>query len=218
MKTTLLALALSLSVTRSLVAEDCAPAKTLRIVSQVESPQIPAGSFGLLPKTVYRLGATFLRVEEEPDTANNIHGLIVSNAPDSWIVNLATRTGRHVVDPDPNGKVRVPLFPAGSFGGFPDELSGIEMGCEVAFFEALGSPTRTLKGEGFEKIQQAVGLGDWKLVLVRNAADAPPEMLLVFKGDDIIYALRYLSYETLSEKDMQLFSKPAGVSFVEPVG
>jgi hypothetical protein len=212
MKTPILVLSLLLVVATEASAE-CAPKKVLRIVSQVESPDIPPGSFASLPKTVYRLGAKYLRVEELPDPANKIQGLVISSAPDNWIVNLADHTGRHIVDPDPNGKVLVPLFPPGSFGGLPKELSGIEMGCEAAFFDSLKSPKRVLKGQGIEKVQQAVGTQDWKLVLVRTSTSSPPEMLFVFKGDDIVYAVRYLSYEELPEIDMKLFSKPEGIEF-----
>jgi len=198
---------------------ECAPSKAVRIVSRPESAGIPADSFAALPKTVYRLGSKYLRLEELPDTANKIHGLVVTSAPDNWIVNLADHTGRHIVDPDPKGKVLVPLFPPGSFGGFPKELSAIEMGCEAAFFDSMKSPKRALKGQGIEKIQQAVGVDGWKLVLVRNSGVSPPEVLFVFKGDEIVYALRYLSYEELPEVDMKLFSKPEGIEFSEePAG
>lgn len=211
-------LAFVLLVTADAFAE-CAPSKLLRIVSRPESADIPSDSFAALPKTVYRLGTKYVRVEELPDPANKIHGLVVTSAPDNWIVNLADHTGRHIVDPDPNGEVHVPLFPPGSFGGFPKELSGIEMGCEAAFFDSLKSPKRVLKGQGIEKVQQAVGVENWKLVLVRSSDSSPPEILFVFRGEDIVYALRYLSYEELPETDMKLFSKPEGIEFSEePVG
>ena len=211
-------LAISLVTARLLEAE-CAPEQMLRIVTQAEGPQIDANSFAAKPKTVYRLGKKYARIEEEPDPPNKIHALIVSSAPHNWMVNLYDRTGRHIVDPDPNGDVVIPLFPPGSFGGFPTELGEIEMGCEVAFFESHGSPIRALKSKGGDRIQQALGVSDWKLVLVRRASQAPPEMLFVFKGSEIVFTLRYLSFEMLAQPDMKKFAKPEGIQLrEEPAG
>lgn len=211
-------LAISLVTAPSLAAE-CAPKQMLRIVTQAEGPQIDSTSFAAKPKTVYRLGKKYARIEEEPDAPNKIHGLIVSNAPHNWMVNLYDRTGRLIVDPDPNGDVVIPLFPPGSFGGFPTELGEIEMGCEVAFFESHGSPVRVLKSKGGDRIQQALGVGDWKLVLIRRASQAPPEVLFVFRGDEIVFALRYLSFEAFAQPDMDKFAKPEGIELrEEPAG
>lgn len=198
---------------------ECAPKRMLRIVTQAEAPGIDASSFAAKPKTVFRLGKKYARIEEEPDEPSKIHGLIVSNAPNHWIVNLYDRTGRHVVDPDPDGDVVVPLFPPGSFGGFPAELSDVEMGCEAAFFDSHGSPKRVLKSESGDRIQQALGIGDWKLVLVRRGPQAPPEALFVFKGDEMVFALRYLAFEEFTEPSMKMFAKPEGIVFrEEPAG
>ncbi|MEK6375431.1 MAG: hypothetical protein AABO58_22365 [Acidobacteriota bacterium] len=195
---------------------ECAPPRLLRMVTQADSPKIQAGSFASRPKTVYRLGAKFARVEEQADREQNLHLLLVASAPDSWVVNRLDATGRHFVDPDPKGNVSVPLFPPGSFDqSFPTELTAIQMGCEIAFFESHRSPIKALKTRDGDKVQQAFGVGGWKLVLVRRDEKGPPEMLFVFHGNDIALVLRYLTFEEFPSPDMELFAKPKGIAFTE---
>lgn len=211
-------LVISLVAVRPLAAE-CAPERMLRIVTQAEGPGIDPNSFAAKPKTTYRLGKKYARIEEAPDQPNKIHGLIVSNAPNNWMVNLYDRTGRHIVDPDPDGDVVVPLFLTGSFAGFPAELSDVEMGCEAAFFDSHGSPKRVLKSDSGDRIQQALGVGEWKLVLVWRESQAAPELLFVFRGDEIVVALRYLSFEEFAVPNMKMFAKPEGIVLrEEPAG
>jgi hypothetical protein len=195
------------------MAAECSPPKLLRIVTQNASPGIPTGSFATQPKTIYRLGKTFARIEEVEDREHKIHGLIVVNSPDSWMVNLADGTGRHALDPDHDPKVVMPVFEPGVFGGsLPPEFMKLEIGCEVAFFEAWKSPIGSLKTPGGQKIKQAFGVGDYKLVLVRGSATGPPEMLLLLEKGEIVFALKYLGFEEAAT-DMKLFAKPEGVRF-----
>src|SRR5437016_2362858 len=78
---------LVISLVASRLAAQCSPQKLLRIVTQDASPGVPAGSFATQPKTTYRLGKTFARVEEAEDREHGIHGLVVVNSPDNWMVN-----------------------------------------------------------------------------------------------------------------------------------
>jgi hypothetical protein len=73
----------------------------IKIVSRFISPQIPPDSFAAKPKAVYIAGDSYARVEEEPDAARGIHGLIIISEPDSWMINLLDHSGRHMVDPGP---------------------------------------------------------------------------------------------------------------------
>jgi len=198
------------------LSAQCAPSKLLRIVNQDISPNIPAGSFASRPKTVYRLGKSYARVEEAEDRERHVHLLIVVNAPDNWMANFADGTGRHVIDPDPNPKVSAPILNPGMFSGsIPPELLMLELGCEVAFFQDKKSPTTVLKTPGGDKIKQAVGVGDFMLVLLRGSASGTPEMLFLFRKDEIVFVLKYLSYDEAAEPDMKLFAKPDGIKFEE---
>src|SRR5215813_14036174 len=91
-------------------AAECAPEKMVRIVTRDATPGIDPQSFPALPKTLYRLGNGRGRVEEMPDPARSVHGLIVVNEPDGWIVNLHDKTGRHLVDPGSSLIFRAPIL------------------------------------------------------------------------------------------------------------
>ena len=195
---------------------DCAPKHVVRIIARVEGLGIEPSSFASLPKTVFRLGSKYARIEEAPDTANKIHGLIVVNEPDSWIINLADGTGRHVVDQGPTTNVHIPLFSPGLFDAtFPAELAKIEMGCEREFFESYRSPTEPLTSGSIRKVKQAVGAGKWMLVLVRPEVASPPETLFVFHDHQIAFVVHYVSYDTLASDDLAIFEKPKDITFGE---
>lgn len=194
---------------------ECSPAKLMKIVTEDRSPAIPSGNFASLPKTLYRLGSTYARIEEQRDVANNTHGLIVVNGRDSWIANLATGKGKHAVDPDETPAVRVPLFAAfASTPGFPRDLLDLEFGCETAFFQSRKSPELPLVGGSERRVKQAFGVGEWVAVLVRAERSTIPDTVFLFKGDHIVSAFKYTEYEE-GPPNLQLFTKPEGVAFEE---
>src|SRR5260370_32539241 len=86
------------------------PETMTKLVVRLESPDIPSTSFAAQPKTMYRAGTRYCRIEEWPDIANNIHGLIVINEPDVWLVNRLDKTARHQVDPGPTFNCPMPIF------------------------------------------------------------------------------------------------------------
>jgi hypothetical protein len=105
------------------------PKQMTKIVAQLQGPEIPADSFAAKPKTMYRAGSRYCRVEEEPDTKNGIQGLLVVNEPDYWMANLISKTARHGVDPGPTFNCHMPMF-----ADDPDkEAAGLEFGLEMEF-------------------------------------------------------------------------------------
>lgn len=61
--------------------------------------------------------------------------LLITNAPNSYLINRYTNVARHVVDPGPTYNVVIPVFPSERDG----KLQGLQMGRELAFFRADGS-------------------------------------------------------------------------------
>ncbi|MDP8979287.1 MAG: hypothetical protein M3O35_01705 [Acidobacteriota bacterium] len=91
------------------LAED-APATMTRLTVKIESPEIPKDSFAAQAKRMYRAGSRYCRIEENPDLEHGIHGLIIINEPDSWMINRLHKTARHMVDPGPTYNCRMPIF------------------------------------------------------------------------------------------------------------
>ena len=76
------------------------PKTMTKITTKVVEPK-PTSSFLAQGKTMWRAGTKYARIEEAPDTANGIHGLLIVNEPDAWMINLFEKSGRHMVDPGP---------------------------------------------------------------------------------------------------------------------
>lgn len=83
-----------------------------KVVVRLESSDVPKGSFAAQPKTMYRAGTRYCRIEELPDTEHGIHGLVVINEPDAWMINLLTKTAQYEADPGPTFICRLPVLSA----------------------------------------------------------------------------------------------------------
>jgi len=71
-----------------------APKTMTRLEVALEGPHVAAGSFAAKPKTMFCAGSRYCRVEEQADTENRIHGLMIIHEPDFWMVNLWDKTAR----------------------------------------------------------------------------------------------------------------------------
>jgi len=97
----------------------------------LEGPDIPAGSFATKPKVMYRAGTRYCRIEEAPDPENGIHGLMILNEPDYWLVNLLKKDAKHGVDPGPTFNCHIPIF--------ADTDKDLEFGHELDYFKNKGA-------------------------------------------------------------------------------
>src|ERR1700674_1668882 len=119
------------------------PPKTMtKVEVTLQSPDVPTGSFAAKPKVFYRAGNRYCRIEEAPDPEQGIHGLMIINEPDFWMVNLLAKTARHGVDPGPTLNCHLPIFAEGSPQSLDEETKQIrqlEFGQEAEFFKAKGA-------------------------------------------------------------------------------
>lgn len=92
------------------LSADDMPQTMTKMEVHLEGPQVVAGSFSAKPKVIYRAGTRYCRLEEAEDTENKIHGLLVLNEPDAWMANLYDKSARHIVDPGPTLKCKLPIL------------------------------------------------------------------------------------------------------------
>jgi len=92
-----LAVVLTLALVRVSVCADSAPTKRTHVIAQMSGPNISADSFAAKPKIYWRASNQYCRIDEEPDTEKGIHGRIIMNEPDAWLVNLADNTAKHLL-------------------------------------------------------------------------------------------------------------------------
>jgi len=197
-------------------AAECAPEKMVRIVTRDATPGIDPQSFPALPKTLYRLGNGRGRVEEMPDASRGVHGLIVVNEPDAWIVNLHDRSGRHVVDPGPGLIFRAPILDGG--GELPAPLRELEFGCELAFVQAYApkSDERVDAGGGLMLDKHQLSRGDHRVAILVHPKDRGIYAVAHYKAGKIVRVVRYVEYQQGLAPHARLFSRPDGIQFAAP--
>lgn len=123
----------------------------------LEGPQVVAGSFSAKPKVIYRAGTRYCRLEKAEDTENKIHGLLVVNEPDAWMANLYDKSARHIVDPGPTFKCKLPIFANvdpkdGAAMLYPE----LQFGSELEFFKKMVSTGQPGPEEDGKKTTQYI--------------------------------------------------------------
>src|SRR5712692_8286049 len=132
------ALALAVGLGFALVSDalaSCAPPRMLRIVTTVESPGLPADHFAGQPKTLYRFGNAYGRVEEVLNRQTGLHLLVIVSEPDIWVINRVNMSGQHMVDRGPSLDFRAPIVP----GAKSERWKDLEFGCEEDFMKKAGA-------------------------------------------------------------------------------
>jgi hypothetical protein len=193
-------------------AADAAPpsATMIRLVTRDVSPDVPRGSFGARPKTLYRVGEKYGRMEEEPDAAEGIHGLIVVSEPRVWMVNLANMTGQRITDPGPSFVFRAPIIPQSSKGPPPPMF---ELGLEYDFMKAHGAKPKKVVIGGKSQEALVARVEGYVITLAGDrAAERPSRVKVEQKGRTLI-ELDYVEYVRDLPPRMELFVPPPGVQF-----
>jgi len=194
------------------------PQTMTKIVVRLEAPDVPPDGFAAKPKTMYRAGVGYCRIEELPDEKNDIHGLMIINEPDTWMVNLFTKTAQHMLDPGPTFNCRMPIFVFGeevkSGQDLKKPMMSLEFGRELAYFEAREA--RASEGpvlQGKSTTAYATKVGDSQLFLFTVDAPEHPWAIMRQRGDarEMYW---YTTYEQLPF-DSKLFDKPTDVKIGE---
>jgi hypothetical protein len=104
-------------------------------VIQMSGSDISVDSFSAKPKTFWRASSQYCRVDEEPDSEKGIHGRLIVNEPDAWLINLADNTAKHVLDRGPTFNCKLPIF-AMDEEMAKSKICELEIGQELDFFHA----------------------------------------------------------------------------------
>ncbi len=198
------------------LAGPCAPKDMVRVVSFNATPGVDPASPTLKPRTVYRLGALFARIEEAPDPANRAQRLTVIREPDIWIANLFDKKGQHVLDPGPTFEVRAPLFQTRDL---PPLFNELELGCELDFVDAYAPTSQgkvTVGGADLVKHQVIIGAQRIEFLLRPAAKGGTRKVhsIGLYVNEQPKSVIRYLTYD-IGPANMALFEMPKGVTFVE---
>jgi len=184
-----------------------------KLTVRLESPGIPPESFAAKQKTMYRSGNRYCRTEELPDPEHGIHGLMVLNEPDAWMVNLLTKTAQHFVDPGPTFNCHLPIFGGDQVKSAADmrnALLELEFGQELGYFKGKGaSPTEGPTLQGKSTTVYTIRIGDSQLSLFTTGPQERP-LAVTRQHENVRETFWYGSYEE-APFDQKLFTKPEGV-------
>jgi hypothetical protein len=189
------------------------PTSMMRMEVILQSADAPEGSFAAQPKVLYRSGTQFCRIEEALDSAHGIHGVVIINEPDFWIVNLVDQSAKHAVDPGPSLNCRMPIFPVVASTLADDQakkLRGLEFGDEIEFFKqngAIGEPGPVLQTK--QTTVYKILLGDVSLGLFTYGSPEKPLGVAWSRGTD--HAIIWYSGYGKEPFDPKLFAKPEHV-------
>jgi len=186
--------------------------KMIRAIYRMQNPLWEPGSFITLPKKLWRSGSRYARGEERPDVTNGVHGLLITNEPDMWMINLFDNSGKHAVDPGPTYNTICPVF--GELK--QDGLGALEFGREEAFFAYYG--TRRLADETIDSVAcQVYELPRWRWLLrlyVRKDTGLPYRVTRRSPNGNV-EAVAYDEYVPNLDLDTTLFVPPENVMMSE---
>ena len=167
----------------------------VRIIYQNATPGLPENSLETVPKTLYRLGAKFGRLEQATRIGVETHGLLITNIPDRWKIDTITETGEYSYDASGTLRFRAPVFPEHEEEPF---LRALEFGCELAFMvEHATEPPVEAEISEQPLLNYTVKNGRYRIHLAVLKETRRPIAAGLFEGDEMIHYIRYVDYRRL---------------------
>jgi len=188
------------------------PSKMTHAVIQMSGSEISVDSFSAKPKIFWRASSQYCRVDEEPDSEKGIHGRLIVNEPDAWLINLADNTAKHVLDRGPTFNCKLPIF-AMDEEMAKSKIGKLEIGRELDFFHANGAKLIEGPKLQFEANYYELRIEDSILRLVERVDVHAPILIGLARGNKV-YKAQYLLWNEVPFK-ADLFAKPTGVKIEE---
>jgi hypothetical protein len=194
-----------------LLPAQAADDKMLFAEYRVVSADLPASSPEAQPRKIWLLGKGFLRFEDVPNPETKVHGLIIVNEPDIWIIDRNKGQGQHAIDPGPQYAVHFPIFPREQ----SEKLKQLEFGSELRFFQDNGAKELASQTVDGVKCQlYRMELDNRELTLFLKPDNLPLQIEVQSAG--VKYAVRFLRYDPNQKPDMSLFKVSPGIKIIEP--
>ncbi len=191
--------------------------KMIKITTRNITPGIEKKSFAALPITGYLFEDKYARIQEESDPAMKIHGLIIVNEPDVWMINLWDKTARHIVDTDPDGTFHAPIIPDENTN-IEKELLALEFGSELEFMKNNNAQISQIEIEQKNYDLYSLEIEGVKVELVLEKEKQVPYIVRVFEGEEIVHAIAYDEYNANLKPDLKLFDPPEDIEIFEASG
>ena len=190
--------------------------KMTKVVYRILGPDVNPGSFAAKPKTLYRLNKTKSRTEEQPDPDMKLQGLIISNGPDIFMINLWDKTGKHLIDPGPTYLFHAPIVPTQENDHKP-RIDKFEIGEEMPFMQSKGVKPKAGQFEGqAAQVFECQEAAELTLTVFASPKTHLPIGVAVQEGGKELVKMAYDEYSQELAADDKLFWPPNGISLFEP--
>jgi hypothetical protein len=190
------------------------PDSMTKMVVRLMGPGIKPKSFPALPKTIYRAGPHYARIEDPPDARQQIQKLTIIAEPDAYSVNLIDKKGTHAIDQGNAHGLHLPIVlpfdPKHQLG----KLDRLEFGDEEDFFKEAGAtpePGPMINAKPTDALRLKIPTGS-ALLILRAGTHEP--VFLSWQTKEGTYKYEYIEYKDMPF-DPSLFTKPAGITYKE---
>ncbi len=186
----------------------------IKMVVRLIGPEVKPRSFAAMPKTIYRAGPHYARIEDAPDARQEVQKLTIIAEPDAYSVNLIDKKGTHVIDQGGPNDLHLPVVLPFDPKHRLSNLDRLEFGDEFDFFQDAGAvkeagPIINAKPTDAYLLKTAEGTAK---LIVKSGTHVPITLSWRTKGGT--YTYEYISYEEVPF-DASLFAKPAGITYKE---
>jgi hypothetical protein len=200
----------------------CRPKSLVSMTVRNVTPGLQASDPGAQPKRLWRKGEKFLRSLDQPVVSRALQdpkapmarqALVIVAEPDVWMIDMASREGRHSVDKGPVLEVRAPIFGPGTA---PPEFMGLEYGCEAEFV-AIRAPLakRNVRWGGVDARIHTYIVGTASLAILLNDRTSEPLIVTYVRDGRPITIISYDEYRRDQPDQPELFRPPADVKITE---
>jgi len=190
------------------------PDTMTKMVVRLMGPGIKPNSFSALPKTIYRAGPHYARIEDPPDARQKIQKLTIIAEPDAYSINLIDKKGTHAIDQGSANDLHLPVVLPFDPKHQLDKLDRLEFGDEEEFFKNAGATPEagpTINAKPTDALRLTIPTGSALLVL-RSGTHEP--VFLSWQTKEGTYKYEYIEYKDMPF-DGSLFKKPAGITYRE---
>jgi hypothetical protein len=203
----------------------CQPRSLISMTVRNVTPGLQAADPRAQPKKLWRKGGRFLRSLEQPVISQALQdpktpmarqALVIISEPDVWMIDTASKEGRHTLDKGPVLEVRAPILLPGSA---PPEFMSLEYGCEAEFVTVRAPMAqRSVRWGGIDAGIHTYTVGAASLAILMDDRSGEPLLITYVNEGRPIYIVRYDEYRQGLPDQPELFRPPADVKIVEAEG
>lgn len=189
----------------------CAPDSMIKVVAALDVPGAPSDHFVRVPKTLYRYGERYGRVEEAPNPVTGTHLLVVVAEPDVWIADLAGRRGNYEKDPGPTYYFRARIFGDPSIRS--SFINTLEFGCEREWLLKAGAKLTKRSHPELGSVDE-IRYSEGTETVILFTKDRIPQRIEFNRDGKLYLGVQYHNYTSGLRFDPSLFARPSDITFV----